>query len=198
VTELAGGDLPEYFRPNFFANTPDILTGYLQSGGRPAFEARLVLAATLSPSYGIYSGFENLERVPVAPGSEEYRDSEKYELKQRKLDGPLLPLIAKLNAIRRANPAFARLENVTFLETANDSLIAYAKQEADSTVIVAVNLDPSSPQEGLVQVTAALELPYRFTVTDLLSGESWQWETGGNYVRLVPGERQAHLLGVDV
>ena len=80
-SELTIGDLPQFFRPNFFANTPDILTDYLQHGGRPAFEARLVLAATLSPSYGIYSGFENLERAPREPGSEEYLDSEKYELK---------------------------------------------------------------------------------------------------------------------
>src|SRR5262249_3823628 len=98
-------DWSEAYRPNFFANTPDILHEYLQTRGRPAFGARLVLAATLSPSYGIYSGFENLERVPVREGSEEYLDSEKYEVKQRRLDGPLLPLVGRLNAIRRENPA---------------------------------------------------------------------------------------------
>ena len=104
----------EFYRPNCFANTPDILHEYLQAGGRPAFEARLVLAATLSPSYGIYSGFENCENVPVRPGSEEYLNSEKYELKQRTLDGPLLPLVGKLNAARRENlgAAMARSAHV--------------------------------------------------------------------------------------
>ena len=107
MTELATVDA-DYFRPNFFVNTPDILTEYLADGGRPAFEARLVLAATLSPSYGVYSGYENVENVPVRPGSEEYLDSEKYELKQRTIDGPLLPLIKRLNEIRRANRSLQR------------------------------------------------------------------------------------------
>ena len=106
MTELATVDA-DYFRPNFFVNTPDILHEYLQDGGRPAFEARLVLAATLSPSYGVYSGYENIENVPVRPGSEEYLDSEKYELKQRTIEGPLLPLIERLNEIRRAQPLAA-------------------------------------------------------------------------------------------
>ena len=110
-------DWNEYYRPNFFANTPDILHEYLQLGGPPAFEARLVLAATLSPSYGIYSGFENFENVPVREGSEEYLDSEKYEAKQRRLDGPLLPLVQRLNEIRRAEPALQRVDNLRWLET---------------------------------------------------------------------------------
>ena len=126
-------------------NTPDILTGYLADGGRPAFEARLVLAATLSPSYGVYSGYENVENVPVRPGSEEYLDSEKYELKQRTLEGPLLPLIKRLNEIRRANRSLQRLDNVTFLETANDNLIAYEKLDEADRIIVCVNLDPTAP-----------------------------------------------------
>src|SRR4029077_17738525 len=97
LTELTATDLGEYLRPNLFANTPDILHEYLQQGGRPAFEARLMLAATLGASYGIYSGYERCENVPLQTGSEEYLDSEKYELKQRSLDGPLLPLVKKLN-----------------------------------------------------------------------------------------------------
>ncbi len=201
LTELTAGDLPLFFRPNFFVNTPDILTDYLQTGGRPAFEARLVLAATLSPSYGLYSGFENLEARPVAPGSEEYLDSEKYELKERKLDGELLPLVARLNAIRREHAPFGRLDNLTFLETANDSLIAYAKQEDEATVIVCVNLDPHNAVEGWVQLPSELALPDRFDVRDLLTDEIWSWTPVGNYVRLAPGERQAHVLlvldGVD-
>ncbi len=97
VSELALGEEREYLRPNFFVNTPDILSEYLQHGGRPAFEARLVLAATISPAYGVYSGFEHCENVPLHEGSEEYLHSEKYELKQRRLDGPLLPLLERLN-----------------------------------------------------------------------------------------------------
>ncbi|HEY4349015.1 MAG TPA: alpha-1,4-glucan--maltose-1-phosphate maltosyltransferase [Gaiellaceae bacterium] len=195
VTELGGG-LSEFFRPNFFANTPDILTAYLQEGGRPAFEARLVLAATLSPSYGIYSGFENCERLPATKGSEEYLNSEKYEVKRRTLDGPLLPMVGKLNRIRRDNPALRRLENITFLETANEQLIAYAKQEEENTILVCVNLDPKGATEGLVQIPGSLGLPDSFTVCDLLTGGEWTWKTGGNYVKLVPGERQAHVLEV--
>jgi len=198
ITELTASALPEFFRPNFFANTPDILTAYLQEGGRPAFEARLVLAATLSPSYGIYSGFENLEREPVRAGSEEYLDSEKYELKSRKLDGPLLPLVAKLNAIRRQHPSLQRLDDLTFLNTANEQLIAYLKQDGDDAVLVVVNLDAASAQTGLVTVPGELDLPASFAVTDLLTGGDWTWRTGGNYVKLVPGERQAHVLGIEL
>src|SRR5207248_6380885 len=117
----------EFYRGNIFTNTQDILHAYLQQGGRPAFEARLVLAATLSPTYGIYSGFENCENVPVRPGSEEYLDSEKYEIRHRTLDGPLLPLIQRVNEVRRAHPALQFLDTVTFLDTANDALVGYAK-----------------------------------------------------------------------
>ena len=113
MTNLTRSEWPEFYRPNLFANTPDILHAYLQRGGRPAFEARLVLAATLSPSYGIYSGFESCENVPVHDGSEEYLNSEKYEARDRALDGPLLPLVARLNEVRRENPALQRLDNIT-------------------------------------------------------------------------------------
>ena len=195
VTELTSGP-QEFFRPNFFVNTPDILTEYLQTGGPPAFEARLVLAATLSPSYGIYSGFESFEATPFAEGSEEYLSSEKYELRERRLDGPLLPVVARLNAARRAHPALQRLDDITFLETANESLIAYLKQDGGDAVIVCVNLDPHGAAEGLVTVPPEAELPERFDVNDLLTGDTWTWSTGGNYVLLVPGERQAHVLAV--
>ncbi|MGZ4172980.1 MAG: alpha-1,4-glucan--maltose-1-phosphate maltosyltransferase, partial [Solirubrobacteraceae bacterium] len=124
VAELAYSGEQEYFRPNFFANTPDILHAYLQHGGPPAFEARVVLAATLSPSYGIYSGYESFENEAVREGSEEYLRSEKYELRKRALDGPLLPLIKRLNHARRENAALHELSNVTFMDTANDALIA--------------------------------------------------------------------------
>jgi len=193
VTELAT-ETADYYRPNFFANTPDILHEYLQRGGRPAFEARLVLAATLSPSYGIYSGYERCENVPLKSGSEEYLDSEKYELKQRRIEGPLLPLIRRLNEIRRSNRSLQSVDDITFLATANESLIAYAKRSPGDTLLVCVNLDPFAAQEGLVAVLPGLGLPGSFVVQDLLSDATYAWHAGGNYVRLAPG--QAHLLHV--
>ncbi len=195
VTELASSGMEEYYRPNFFVNTPDILTEELQVGGPPKFASRLVLGATLSPSYGVYSGFESFERTPVKLGSEEYDHSEKYEVKQRKLDGPLLTLISRINAIRRENPALQRLDNVQFLTTENDALIAYAKRTEENTIICVVTLDPVNAQEGVVVVPYGLGLPPVFTVTDLLSGESFDWRMGRNFVRLDP-YRVAHLLRV--
>ncbi len=153
-----------------------------------------MLAATLSPSYGIYSGYEHFENVAVREGSEEYLDSEKYEAKARRLDGPLLPTVGRLNAIRRENPALQRLANVTFLDTANEGLIAYAKQCPGNTVITVVNLDPWGPQSGLVTVPAHLGLPPSFTVEDLLTGEHYNWRIGQNYVGLAPDGHQAHVF----
>ncbi len=196
VSELAYSGEQDYFRPNFFANTPDILHEYLQHGGRPAFEARAVLAATLSPSYGIYSGFEDIENVAAAAGSEEYLNSEKYELKRRRLDGPLLPLLAKLNHVRREHRALQTLSNITFLDTANDALIAYAKQTGNDTVICVVNIDPHQRQEGATVIPASLGLPPTFTVQDELTDERFQWRIGANFVGLSPGWRQAHVLTV--
>ncbi|HEY2310632.1 MAG TPA: alpha-1,4-glucan--maltose-1-phosphate maltosyltransferase, partial [Gaiellaceae bacterium] len=162
----------DFYRPNCFANTPDILHEYLQAGGRPGFEARLVLAATLSPSYGIYSGFESCENVPVRPGSEEYLNSEKYELKQRTLDGPLLPLVAKLNAGRRENPALQWLDPLTFLETENERLFAFLKRRGVNTVVTVVNLDPMATQVGVCVVPVSTGLPPAYQVRDLLTDET--------------------------
>jgi starch synthase (maltosyl-transferring) len=180
----------DYYRPNMFANTPDILNAYLQDGGPPAFEARLVLAATLSPTYGIYSGFESYERVPVKTGSEEYVDSEKYELKQRRLDGPLLPLVRRLNEVRRASPALQRFDNLRWLETESDHLVAYAKDD----VICVVNVDPTTRREGICIVPAGTGLPSVFAVEDVLRDTTFEWQTGRNYVALGPG--QSHVLKV--
>jgi starch synthase (maltosyl-transferring) len=184
----------ETFRPNVFANTPDILHEYLQRGGRPAFEARLVLASTLSPSYGIYSGFEHYENVPLREGSEEYLNSEKYEMKKRALDGPLLPLVATLNHARRDNPALQRLENVTFLETENEQLFAYVKRTGDNSVIAIVNLDPTAAQEGVCVVPVSTGLPPAYRVQELLTDSEWTWRIGRNYVKLEPGK--SHVLKV--
>jgi starch synthase (maltosyl-transferring) len=180
-----------YYRPNFFANTPDILHEYLQHGGRPAFELRLVLAATLSPSYGIYSGYEHCESVPAAPGSEEYLDSEKYELKQRKLDGPLLPLVRRLNELRRAEPALQRFDNLRLLDTHGEHVFAYFKAP---DIAVAANLDPTAPREDVVVVPPSSGLPEEFPVTDLLTGERYRWRHGRNYVGLPPGG--AHVMKI--
>ena len=180
-----------YYRPNFFANTPDILHEYLQEGGPPAFQTRLVLASTLSPSYGIYSGYEHFENVPVAAGSEEYLDSEKYEVKQRALDGPLLPLVKRLNEIRREEPALQRFDNLRVLDTHGEHVFAYAK---GTEIAVAVNLDPRLPREDVVVVPDGIGLPGEFPVLDLLTGARYRWRIGRNYVGLAPG--QAHVLKI--
>ena len=196
VNELAWGEEREYFRPNFFPVTPDILHAYLQHGGPPAFVTRLVLAATLSPSYGIYSGYESFENVAVREGSEEYLDSEKYQLRERSLDGPLLPMIRRLNEIRAENEALRHLSNVHFLETYNDALVAYAKVVQGNAIVVAVNLDPHNAQEGVALMPAHLGLPPVFTVEDLLTGDHFDWRIGENYLRLDPRGRQTHVLRV--
>jgi starch synthase (maltosyl-transferring) len=180
----------QFYRPNAFVNTPDILHEYLQLGGPPAFEARLVLAGTLSPSYGIYSGYESFENMPVHAGSEEYLDSEKYEVRQRALDGPLLPLVQRLNEARRAEPALQRLENIRWLETENDQLIAYAKDD----VICVVNLDPFAERGGSCVIPVSLGFPPAFDARELLTDASFTWRAGRNYVKLGPGK--SHLLKV--
>ena len=197
LSELAYSGEEEYFRPNFFTNTPDILHEYLQAGGPPAFETRLVLASTLSPSYGIYSGYEDYENVPVAPGSEEYLDSEKYEAKARTLDGPLLAMVARLNALRHAHPALQELSNITFLDTGNDGLLAYQKRTGDDVLLCVVSLDAHVAQEGMVNLPASLGLPPTFTVHDQLSDERYRWHIGANFVRLAPGWRMAHVMTVE-
>jgi starch synthase (maltosyl-transferring) len=184
-----------FYRPNMFVNTPDILHEYLQRGGRPAFEARLVLAATLGGSYGIYSGFEACENVPVREGSEEYLDSEKYELKERSLDGELLPLVRRLNEIRRANPALQRFPNLTLLETESDHLFAFFKRRRGNDVAVVVNTDPADEREGVAILPASLGLPPVFRASELLTEAEFTWQTGRNYVRLGPG--RSHVLRVE-
>jgi starch synthase (maltosyl-transferring) len=184
----------ETYRPNCFANTPDILHEYLQRGGLPAFRTRLVLASTLSPSYGIYSGYEHGENVPVREGSEEYLNSEKYEAKERALDGPLLPLVRALNVARRENSALQHLDNITFLETENEQLFAFLTRSGDNAVVVVVNLDPFASQEGICLLPVATGLPPAYRVRDLLGDAEWTWHIGRNYVRLAPGD--AHVLRI--
>ncbi|AEW96614.1 alpha-amylase [Streptantibioticus cattleyicolor NRRL 8057 = DSM 46488] len=203
------GEAASYMRPNFFVNTPDILHAYLQHGGRPAFEARAVLAATLSPSWGVYAGFELCENTPVREGSEEYLDSEKYQLRPRdwaraEAEGrSLAPLLTTLNRLRRRHPALQHLRNLRFHHADNDAVIVYSKRtRAESgghdTVLVVVNLDPHHTREA----TVSLDMPElglgwheSFPVRDELTGETYQWGRD-NYVRLDPGTRPAHILSL--
>jgi starch synthase (maltosyl-transferring) len=202
-TELTQTDVREYMRPNLFANTPDILHEYLQHGGRPAFQVRLVLAATLGASYGIYSGFEFAENVPVRPGSEEYLDSEKYQIRVRNYGDPtsLAELIARVNTIRREHPALQRDWGLRFHSTDNPQLLCYSKrsEEGSDLVVMVVNLDPVNMQHGFVQLPlASWGLPPDSTlqVTDLLSQERYFWRGEWNYVRLDPQAQPAHILSV--
>ena len=201
LTELTSPEMLACFRPNFFANTPDILTEALQFGGRAVFMSRLVLAATLSPSYGIYSGFELCENEPV-PGTEEYLHSEKYELKHRDFEAPgnIKELIARVNLIRRAHPALQRLDGLRFYQTDNPNLLLYRKASRDGVdqLLVAVNLDPVNPHHGTGFVPLDdLGIPPdgRFEVEDLLSGAVWTWGDN-NYIRLDPGTMPVHILRV--
>jgi starch synthase (maltosyl-transferring) len=199
--ELFCSDLTRYLRPNLFTNTPDILHAYLQKGGRPAFIARLVLAGTLSPSFGIYSGFELCENRALREGSEEYLDSEKYQLKVWDWDRPghIVPLVRQVNQARRENPALQLLDNLRILPSTNPSIIAYAKAtpNGENVVIVVVNLDPFSVREGTVEVPLELARSARFGVTDLLTGARYHWVSGMNYVRLDPEAVPAHLLRLE-
>jgi starch synthase (maltosyl-transferring) len=202
-TELTQTPVREYMRPNLFANTPDILHEYLQHGGRPAFQIRLVLAATLGATYGIYSGYELAENVPVKPGSEEYLDSEKYQIRVRNFDDPrsLSELIARVNRIRREHPALQRDWGLRFHATDNPQLICYSKRSADGrdVVLLVVNLDPHHMQHGFVQLPLAdwnLSPHSTIELTDLLWDEHYFWRGEWNYVRLDPQARPAHILAV--
>jgi starch synthase (maltosyl-transferring) len=201
LTELTQSEMAEYYRPNFFANTPDILHEYLQHGGRPAFRIRLLLAATLAPVYGIYSGFELCENVPVRPGSEEYLDSEKYELRQRNWNAPgnIRGEVARINRIRRENPALQRLSNLRFLHSDYDGILAYWKTAPGNDLIVVVNLDPHHPHESMIQVPiqelgVGDDEPY--LVEDLLTGQRYGWRGSRNYIRLDPSDRPGHLFRI--
>ena len=204
-TELTQTEVREYMRPNLFANTPDILHEYLQRGGRTAFQVRLVLAATLGTSYGIYSGFELAENLPVREGSEEYLDSEKYQIRPRNFEqaGSLAELIGRVNTIRRAHPALQRDWGLRFHQTDNPELICYSKRSEDGTdvLLVVVNLDPARMQHGFIQlpVVAWGVSPHTTVeVHDLLSDERYYWRGEWNYVRLDPQSHVAHILHVQL
>jgi len=213
LRELAE-DTSHFLRPNFFVNTPDILHEFLQYGGPAAFRIRATLAATGSPSWGVYAGFELYERMAVRPGSEEYLDSEKYQVRIRDWDTAeaegrsLAPFLTTLNEVRRAHPALTRLRNLVVHDSDDDSVVVFSKssvvEERGTTVskpdlvIVVLNVDPHAVHETLVHLDLAalgLESDARFEVHDALTDQTWSWGAD-NYVRLDPSVEVAHILSV--
>ncbi|MDP2288315.1 MAG: DUF3416 domain-containing protein [Actinomycetota bacterium] len=203
LRELSGSSAAQ-MRPNLFTNTPDILTEYLQHGGPHAFEIRAILAATLSPSYGVYSGFELFEHVALRPGSEEYLDSEKFQYRPRdwkaaEVQGlSLAPLLTQLNAIRRAHPALQDLRSLRFHQSSNPNIIAFSKVDQGDIMLVVCTLDSYQAQQGIVSWDMAalgLDWEQRFIADDLLHDHSWTWSREA-YVRLAPWEQVAHVIHV--
>jgi starch synthase (maltosyl-transferring) len=201
-------ETPAVLRPNFFVNTPDILHAFLQYGGPAAFKIRAVLAATGSPSWGMYAGYELYEHVAVRPGSEEYLDTEKFQIRVRDWDRAaaqgrtLAPYVTTLNRVRRDHPALQRLRNLVVHSTDDDSVTCYSKrlpdEEGGDTVIVVVNVDPHGTRETLVHLNMpALGMDWhdQFVVHDEITGETWTWSER-NYVRLDPYVEPAHVLTV--
>ncbi|MDA8092698.1 MAG: alpha-1,4-glucan--maltose-1-phosphate maltosyltransferase [Betaproteobacteria bacterium] len=202
LQELTLGEVKEYLRPNFFTNTPDILPTFLQTGGRPAFQIRLVLAATLSSLYGIYNGFELCEAKAI-PGTEEYLDSEKYQYKVWDWDRPgnIKAYIARINKIRRENPALHELENLRFHPADDDNILFYGKETLDgsNSVFVAVNLDPFEAHEATLEFPLqALGMPpdTSFQVTELIGGRQRLWRGARHRVRLDPESNPAEVYRI--
>jgi starch synthase (maltosyl-transferring) len=203
-TELTRTEVAEFFRPNLWPNTPDILPEYLQVGGRPAFMSRLVLAAALGANYGIYGpAFELCVNAPREPGSEEYLDSEKYQIKHWNLDSPesLRGFIARVNQIRKENPALHNNRSLRFYTVDNDDIICFAKHTEDrgNVIVVVVNLDPHHTHSGWVELTLAelgLDPTKPFQMHDLLTDARYLWHGPRNYLSLDPGSVPAHIFRV--
>ena len=198
-TELTQGEIAEYFRGNLFTNTPDILPPILQQGGRPAFKMRLVLAATLSSVYGIYSGYELCENA-AGPGGEEYLDSEKYEIRVRDWNAPgnIKDYISRINAIRRENPALQEYRNLRFIDSDDDNILVYGKRSFDgrNAVLVAVNLDPFETHQARVHLPLGemgIGLEERFQVHELITDERHLWKGEVRGIRLDPREEPAAI-----
>jgi starch synthase (maltosyl-transferring) len=203
IRELTQTEVGEYLRPNFWPNTPDILPQYLQFGGRPAFIIRLILAATLSASYGIYGPAYELGVTEALEGREEYLNSEKYEIKQWDWDAPgnLRPVIARVNRIRRQNPALQSIRNIELYPIDNEAMLCYGKITADKAniIITVVNIDPHHRQSGWLRLPLdRLEIDPRtpFLAHDLLTDDRYIWQGEVNYVELDPRVMPAHILHV--
>jgi len=210
LTELSQ-ETAHFLRPNFFVNTPDILHAFLQYGGPPAFKIRATLAATLTPTWGVYAGFELFEHVAVRPGSEEYLDTEKFQLRPRdwaaaEAEGrSLAPYLTRLNELRRAHPALQRLRNLRFHATDSDQIICYSKSitgadgRPSDTVLVVVNLDPHGARETTVRLdmpALGMEWDDTMAVHDEIGGDTYVWGQA-NYVRLDPFHEPAHVFRVE-
>jgi starch synthase (maltosyl-transferring) len=207
LTELTQTSMKEYYRGNFFANTPDILPHILQFGGRPAFRMRLVLAATLSSVYGIYNGFELVENTPRSPKGtgEYYKDSEMYQHKVWDWDRPgnIIDDVTRLNQIRRENPALHLYDNLRFCGADNDQIIAYYKATPDlsNIIVCAVNVDPYWTQSAWLDVPVdqwGIDGNQPYVVHDLMNGERYTWRGRYNWVRLDPNVQPYHVLRVEV
>ena len=199
LEELAHGPKADYMRPNFWPNTPDILSGPLRNGPPAAFALRYILAATMTPSYGVYSGYELYENRPASEANEEYLYSEKYEIKHRDFDRPwgLEPLFRSVNRVRRRHPALQRLRSIQFHDTTNPEIIAYSKISDDGadTVLTVVNLDPHFIQDAIIDLwSLGLPSDQPYPVVDELSGETFEWRGSNPYVRLDPTYRVAHIF----
>jgi starch synthase (maltosyl-transferring) len=184
-------------RPSVWPNTPDILHEYLQHGGRPAFITRLVLASTLAANYGMYGpAFELMEATPREPGSEEYLNSEKYEIKrwQRERPDSLRPLISRLNEVRKDNPALQSDWSLRFHPTDNEQLLCYSKEDGDNLIMVVVNLDPRNTQSGWVDFERAPAASY--DLHDLVAAGHYTWTGQRNFVQLNPHTLPAHVFRV--
>ena len=200
-TELTSRDVVDFFRPNSWPNTPDILTDQLQSGLRSVYVQRLVLAATLTANYGMYGPAFELMWSQPRPGSEEYLHNEKYEIKRWDVDHPdsLRELIARVNHIRHDHPALQQDRTLTFHHVDNDALLVYSKTDGDDVILVVVNLDPHHEQGGVTWLdleALGLDLDEHFTVTDLLGGGVYAWHGPDNFVLLDPGVIPAHIFQV--
>ncbi|HXI59450.1 MAG TPA: alpha-1,4-glucan--maltose-1-phosphate maltosyltransferase, partial [Polyangia bacterium] len=203
VRSLLRGNLKEYFRPNFWPNTPDILPEHLQHGTRATFIARAVLAATLSPSWGIYGPAFELQETVARPGAEEYAQNEKYQLRVWDLEAPhtLAPVLRRLNRIRRESPALQQLSGTVFHQTDNDALICYsrARRDMSEVILVVVNLDPHLRHTGWLSLdlqALGLHSHASFQVHDLLSDARYLWSGRRVFVELEPRTMPAHVFRV--
>ncbi len=201
-TEISGDEISDFFRPMLFANTPDILPFVLQTGGRNAFIFRALLAATLSPLWGIYSGFELCENEAL-PEREEYRNSEKYEIRTRDWNSPgnIKNYITKLNGIRRDNASLQEFGNIRFHPVDNPNLVCFTRKSinGDNTLLIVVNVNPFEPNETQLRVPLSelgVTSAEDYSVVDLLSGDVYRWHGETSLIRLVPGERSALVLKV--
>lgn len=204
LTELTKTSVREFFRPNQWPNTPDILTEFLQIGTRPAFMIRFLLAATIGANYGIYGpAFELMESRPIRPGSEEYLDSEKYQVRHWDLDRPesLRDLVTLVNRIRNENAALQNDSSIEFHPVNNDQLICFSKQSNDGSnlIVVVINLDPHHVQSGIVELPLdrwKIEEDRPYQANDLLTGARYVWSGRRNYVELNPESVPAHILRI--